>query len=168
MSDHPDQTSFDAEDDSSQAVAATSPAGIGRKVFGSVIGMAVGFMAMSVLQGISYSMYPMPEGAEPGTEEGMRKFVEFLATLPSSAFLMVLLADAVGAFVCGLACAMIVRNGWRIPVIVCGTLFTLAGVMNLMQFPHPAWFAVIDVLLYVPFAWCGALVASRILPGCQP
>jgi hypothetical protein len=143
--------------------ASTSPASAGRKWFGGFIGMLVGFLVVAIGEGISHTMYPPPEGVKLGSPELM----EFIQGLPSTAFVVLVIAHAAGAFSCGLACAMFVRNGWKKPVVVCGALFALAGIMNLVQIPHPVWFGVLDVLVYLPMVLLGGLTANGILPGCR-
>ena len=44
---------------------------------------------------------------------------------------------------------------------VLGLLFLLAGIANLMMIPHPVWFAVMDVLLYLPMALTGSWLAGK-------
>jgi hypothetical protein len=44
--------------------------------------------------------------------------------------------------------------------IIIGVLFFIGGIGNLMTVPHPTWFAVVDLIAYLPAAFIGNLVAG--------
>ena len=46
-----------------------------------------------------------------------------------------------------------------VPSLVIGALFTVAGVMNLLEIPHPWWFPIVDLPLYLVLA----AVAGKLL-----
>ena len=38
----------------------------------------------------------------------------------------------------------------------------MAGGLNLFMLPHPVWFAIVDLLLYVPLALLGCFLAGTV------
>ena len=42
-----------------------------------------------------------------------------------------------------------------------GAVFLVFGAINLKMIPHPLWFAIIDLAIYLPAAWLGGRLAKR-------
>ena len=82
----------------------------------------------------------------------------YIQSLPLPAFLVILVAHAGGALVGGLVAALIARRSPLILGAIVGGFFMVGGIMNAMSLPAPLWFAVIDLILYVP---CGIVGAKR-------
>ena len=66
------------------------------------------------------------------------------------------------AFVCGL----IAKRVWYLAAVILGILWTCGGITMLVMLPSPLWFAIADLLLYVPAALLGvklggSMVAAR-------
>ena len=71
-----------------------------------------------------------------------------------------LVAHGGGSFVGGAVCALIAGKKWILGATLVGAPFLLGGIYMLQMFPAPVWFAVVDVLLYVPLAIMGCVAAS--------
>lgn len=86
---------------------------------------------------------------------------EWMKTLPTSAFAIILLAyflgSAVGGWVTNRICA---PTKYR-PAIVVGFGLFVAGLMNLLAVPHPLWFSIASSLTYFIGAWIGGRAANR-------
>lgn len=78
--------------------------------------------------------------------------------MPLPAFVAVLVAWALGAFVGGWVAAAV---GTRTAAIVAGRILMLAGLANLVAIPSPLWFWVIGLLVFVPCALLGSRLADR-------
>ncbi|MEW4489677.1 hypothetical protein AB1L42_16465 [Thalassoglobus sp. JC818] len=137
---------------------------MGRKIVGVLGGLIVGFAWNMALVILSSYLFPPPAGVDLNDAEAFAAYVE---TLPMTAFLIVLVAHAGGAFVGGYICEMIVGQNWLAGPICIGTLTLLGGVTNLMMISHPVWFAIADLILYLPAAIFGAIVAGKSHPS-QP
>jgi hypothetical protein len=48
-----------------------------------------------------------------------------------------------------------------IDALVVGTILMFAGVSNLVMLPHPVWFNVVGVVVFLPSAWIGGMLAMR-------
>lgn len=130
-----------------------------RAMLAAVGGLAAAIVVILLVEFASHALYPPPEGFDPKNREALKAYIQ---SLPVEAFLMVLLAYALGSFSGGALSALVVR-GKRSAFIVGGGL-TAMGLYNLFAIPHPAWFWVASLALYVPFAWLGATVALRLKP----
>ena len=132
-------------------------------VAGVIVGMIFGMILMTVLHMGSTLVYPVPEGIDMWSQEPeMRaKVAEWIGTLPAGAVLLALAAHGLGCMG-GAAVAMLI-SGRRslVPPLVVGALFTLGGILNLMSIPHPLWFAIVDVPLYLVLAWLAGRLLRR-------
>jgi len=133
------------------------------KVFRYVVALVLGFIAGFVMvfagTALSSLLFPLPEGFDL---KDQKAFAGHISSLPFTAFLLTLAAHASGPFVAGLVCSAIVRRFWLPGQIGLGFAFLAGGVMTLFEFPHPLWFAVADLLLYLPAVLAGAATGSML------
>jgi len=124
----------------------------------SVLGGAVaGVFGVMFVEAISAYLYPLPQDLDINDREAMSAH---FASLPAGAFAMVLVAHATGSFLGGVVCALIARRKAYDKALIIGLLLMVAGILTLIAMPHPLWFALADVVLYVPFAFLGCFVAG--------
>ena len=133
-----------------------------RRILGILAGMACGFMVVLLLQLASVAIYPPPPELDLQDAEAVASWI---TQLPIGAFFIVLAAHALGAFVAAYVCETIVGDRWRMGWYVLGVTFVAAGIVNLFSVPHPIWFAVADLLLYLPAALAGGQLATRPSPS---
>ena len=126
-----------------------------RALLAVIAGIAVAYGGIAVLQSIGHQMYPPPEGVDPADREA---FAEVVRQMPVPALLLVLLAYAVGTFFGAWLAARIA--GRPFPALLVGGVMMLAGISNLAVIPHPLWFMVLSVLVFVPSAWLASRVAG--------
>ena len=130
-------------------------AGICGIIAGSVFNMAVIIL--------SWAIYRPPEGADMSNPETLKTYID---SLPLPGFLLILVAHAGGALVGGFVAALIARRSALVLGAIVGGYFLLGGVINLYSIPRPVWFAIVDVVLYVPCGIIGAkLVPCRTSPA---
>jgi hypothetical protein len=124
-----------------------------RLVLGVILGFVGGSAAMMACHYATMPLYPPPDGLDvmdPGQREAVQ---EWMKTLPDGAFVVAALCHWLGTAV-GAAIAMFVAGRHSIrPALVIGVLFTVAGIMNVMQVPHPTWFPFVDAPGYLIVAW---------------
>lgn len=127
----------------------------------SIVGGAIaGVIGVMIVEGISAFLYPLPPGLDTNDREAMSAHI---ASLPAGAFAMVLAAHATGSFLGGAVCALIARRKAYDKALIIGLLLMVAGILTLVAMPHPFWFALADVVLYVPFAFLGCFVAGSLV-----
>lgn len=133
---------------------------MGRTILGAVVGLAVAFFTIMLIELASHHVYPPPPGIDPGNTADMARLI---GILPFGALLMVVLAWVIGAFDGGFVAAWIARgNRPRVAAIV-PALMVMAGVVGMIvAMPaHPAWMSVAGLLLPIPAALFGAALAAR-------
>ncbi|WP_182869140.1 hypothetical protein [Stieleria mannarensis] len=125
-----------------------------RNVVAIVAGLIAGSIFNMALVSVSHVVYPLPDGIDPNDFEAFRTHVETNG-MPTGALLIVLAAHAGGSFVSGLVCGLVAKRAWYIAAGILGILWMCGGISMLMMLPAPIWFAVVDIVLYVPAALLG-------------
>lgn len=125
-----------------------------RKIIGVIAGLAVGVIVIYAVETLGHQLYPMPPGVDMENPEAMGAWIE---TLPAGAFAIILGAFIGGGFAGGAVATLIARDR-PVPALIVGGLLTVAGIANVAMIPHPLWFTIVSVLVYLPAAWLGARV----------
>ena len=123
-----------------------------RKVLGTIAGMIAAIIVIMLVQSVSHLMFPLPEGLSAQDKAGLR---EHFQSLPTTAFLMVILAYALGSLAGGFVSAMVSKVRYM-PALVIGGLLTLGGIANGMMIPQPLWVTIVSLLTFIPSAYLGA------------
>jgi hypothetical protein len=127
------------------------------RVFAVVAGLAVAALMVGIVEGISSMVHPLPAGIDYSDRAAMSAAI---ASLPATAFVLVLAAWGLGA----LAGAYVATRIGRHPALgyLIGVLLAAGAVANLLAIPHPVWM------------WAGAAVViplttlAGVRIGCAP
>jgi hypothetical protein len=130
-----------------------------RKILAIVLGYINGAVWNGLWVTLSQKLYPFPPGIDPNDFEAVREHIA-ISGWPTGALLLVLVAHAGGSLASGLTCGLIAGRRWYVGATILGVLWTLGGVAMLMLLPAPWWFAVADVVLYLPAALLGVHLAG--------
>lgn len=72
-------------------------------------------------------------------------------------------AHALGTLAGAMVAGLLAPGRSANPAYVVGALFLLGGIANVVMLPAPVWFSALDLLLaYLPAAWLGQALASRV------
>jgi hypothetical protein len=132
-----------------------------RSILGVMAGVIVGFVLVAISDASTMIVATPPPGLDYNDSAAMSAYSE---SLPLSAFLIMLVGHAVAAFAAGFVAAWIARRTAVIHGLIVGILLLTAAVANLASFYHPTWFWVAEILIYVPAACAGSLLAPRPRP----
>ena len=131
-----------------------------RVLLSVLLGLVIGSAVNMGLILISGRVIPPPAGADVTTMEGLKASLHLFE---AKHFVFPFLAHALGTFAGALVAGLLAPNRSFAPAYVVGGLFLLAGVANVIMLPAPAWFSALDLLLaYLPAAWLGQALASRV------
>ena len=129
-----------------------------RIIVGLVAGAVLGMVVMMGLHLASTLIYAPPEGVEFMSQdaENLKRMRKWFSTLPAGAFVMATLCHGLGCLT-GAVSAMFIagRHSLISPLIIAG-FFTLGGIMNMQSMPHPVWFPLLDLPIYIVPVWCVA------------
>ena len=127
---------------------------IGAVLLGLVAGMAVN-MALVILN--TKVLFPLPPGTDMNDPASFKAYIE---GLPQSAFVVVLFAHLGQSFVGAWLAARVGVTRPMVLALVVGALSLVAGVLNAMQVPMPAWMYV-EFPLYLVVAWLAGRIEVK-------
>jgi hypothetical protein len=129
-----------------------------RTILALVAGAVTAVVVIAGLEQIGAALYPPPPGLNMHDAAGMRAFI---ATLPWTAFVLVLAAWGLGVFLGGWVAG---RLAPRAPVLHASAitiLVALGAVTNLLAIPHPAWFWVSALVIIAAAGHAARWVLGR-------
>jgi ABC-type uncharacterized transport system permease subunit len=126
-----------------------------RGIGGFVVGVVAWFAIVQVGELVVHKLYPPPPGYNMRDMEQGKRYV---ATLPATAMVIVLVGQVIGTLVGTFAAAKIGRS--RVPACVIGALLLVAGVVSTFVIPQPLWFVVLELAGYIGATIAGAMLGS--------
>ena len=129
-----------------------------RSILAVVAGVVVASLVIWLLELAAMMVYPPPPGLDFSDASAVRAAME---KIPLGALICVLAAQTVGTFSGACVAASISCSSQGVHALAVGAFVMLAGIGNMLMIPHPVWFWVISLLLYLPSAYFGGLLASR-------
>lgn len=107
-----------------------------RSVAGVFFGACVATGIIILVEQVSGRMYPPPPGLDPGDRVAM---TTFMTSLPTGAFLMILVAWGLGTFAGAWVCGRTAGRAKPAHGLALATLLAFAGMTNMLVIPHPIW-----------------------------
>lgn len=122
-----------------------------------ILAIAAGMIAMMVGHQISNVILPPPEGMDVSN---MESFVANAHKLTTGHWFLALISHAFGPLVSGFIVAKFSATHHRPLLWIVAIAWIIAGVLNLMAIPHPLWFKIADILMYLPMTFVGAKLSG--------
>ena len=134
-----------------------------RNVLAVFAGIVIGGVVNMAIITVSPLLIPPPAGVDVSNAESLAKAIHLFEPRH---FAMPFLAHAVGSLVGALVAYLIAATA-RAPIAYAiGAFFLLGGVAASLMIPAPAWFIALDlVVAYLPMAWLGILIGTRLSPA---
>ncbi|MFZ1700265.1 MAG: hypothetical protein WBO10_07980 [Pyrinomonadaceae bacterium] len=133
-----------------------------RKILAVVVALITAFAVMMIVEMMNSFIVPMP-GKE--ITDDPARLREFMATLPTTAYVVVL----IGYFLASFTGGFIVKNmsrrespGMSLPILI-GAILTIGAVLNMFVLlpGQPVWFAILALLTFIPVSLLGAKLAGK-------
>ncbi len=129
---------------------------MGRKILAVVVALIAAFAIMMVIQMLN-SILVQPPSAEVMGDPARLK--EFMASLPGTAYLVVLISYVLAAFAGGFIVTKMSRQvstGPTLAVII-GAILMIGGILNffVMLPGQPTWLIAAGLICYIPLALLG-------------
>jgi hypothetical protein len=126
-------------------------------IIGSIVaGSAVIYLAES----LGHKLYPLPEGIDVYDSVAMK---EYIFNMPLTGFLILLVGYELGGFCAGFFAALLSSPSCRTKnALIAGGLLTVGSAINLILIPHPVWFNVISLMVFIPFSLLGAKLSPML------
>lgn len=129
------------------------------KVWPVIAGLLTASVIMMVFEFVNSLIYPFPEGFDTTDLEALRTFT---ATLPWTAYILVLLGWALGAFKAGCITSYLAKEeAYRLSFLV-GAILTLLGIWNNLLVGHNAAFNLLSLPMFIIFTYLGHRYLLRV------
>ncbi len=134
-----------------------------RNVLAVIAGTVIGGVVNMAIITISPSLIPPPPGVDVTTAESLARAMHLFEPRH---FVMPFLAHAIGTLVGALVACLIAATARAPLAYAIGAFFLLGGVAASFMIPAPAWFIALDlVVAYLPMAWLGIQIGTRLTQG---
>lgn len=123
-----------------------------RRILAVFAGLIAAMATFLIIEQIGSVVYPPPTGLNFEDKAAMKLFME---SRPLGAYIIVIAGWLLGSLEAGFICHRISKHeGTLLPAIL-GGLLTASAVVNFYLLPHPAWFVVVGIVMFVPAVFMG-------------
>jgi len=129
-----------------------------RSILTVIVGILAGSASVWLLELAGHRLYPPPAGLDLENLEALKQYV---ASAPTGMFLALLAAWAGGAFVGGGVAALLSERRRAVHALVVGAAQTAFAVIQFTMIPHPLWFMLLGVAIFLPSAALAGLLVGR-------
>ena len=125
-----------------------------RALFSVAAGIALAWVGIVFITGMLHASYPLPTDLDPTRRE---QFAEAIAQTPVGALAMVLVGWGLGTFLGAWVAVRISRRPFY--AFLVGGVMMFAGIRFLITNPHPLWFTVVGIFVFLPSAYLAGRLA---------
>lgn len=129
-----------------------------RNFLAVLAGLAAAIVIFLLAESLNGVMHPMPANVNPKDPTALKAFY---LNRPLSLWLLVLAGWFSGSFLCGLLIRLISRHARRTLPLIAGGILTLSAIANFLSLPHPAWFIILGLLVFLPATLLGHAIYRR-------
>ncbi|MEM7414487.1 MAG: hypothetical protein AAF389_03260 [Gemmatimonadota bacterium] len=119
-----------------------------RNIGAFVAGVVTLGLIVMTLQQISAALHPLPAGLDPLDPNNAEAFAAHLEGMPTTAWLVAMLSEVIGAMSGALVAGFIGRSAARPLSAGIVGLAVVGSLVNWTSFTHPIWFIVGQLVLY--------------------
>ena len=123
-----------------------------RNILSVVVGLATAIITFLIAETINGNLHPAPTTLDYKNTIAVRAFYE---NQPISIWLLVLAGWVIGSLLCGFLIKLISKSDNKKLPIIAGCILTLSAVANFFSLPHPTWFIVVGLLVFIPSTLLG-------------
>jgi hypothetical protein len=123
-----------------------------RNILSVVLGIVVAIVTFLIAETINATLHPTPSNLDFKDSVSVKAFYE---NQPISLWLLVLGGWIIGSLLCGLVIKAISKTDNKKLPIIAGVILTLSAVANFFSLPHPTWFIVVGLILFIPATLLG-------------
>ncbi len=123
-------------------------------------GFVAGTAVIYLMESLIHLLYPLPAGIDIHDAQAMK---EYVFSMPVAGLLLLIIGYEVGGFVAGFFAGLLSPgNRKKRLALLAGTVLTAGVAVNLILIPHPVWFTISSLVVFVPFALLGAKAAPTL------
>ena len=123
-------------------------------VIGAII---AGSVVVFGIESISHIMFPPPSDLQLDDMDSLKRY---MPQAPAGSLALLILAHAAGALISGWIIGRFAHGDKRWVAMLTGVVWTFFGLINLVMIPHPIWFTIADICVYLPMTVLGVKLAA--------
>jgi len=123
-----------------------------RNILSVVFGLVTAVVTFLIVETINGALHPAPTKLDFNDSVAVKTFYE---NQHLSFWLLVLVGWIIGSILCGFLIKYISKSDNKKLPIIAGCILTLSAMANFFSLPHPTWFMVVGVLIFVPSTLLG-------------
>ncbi len=123
-----------------------------RNILSVVVGLATAIIIFLIAETINGNLHPAPTILDYKNTIAVKAFYE---NQPLSLWLLVLAGWIIGSLLCGFIIKVISKSENKKLPIIASCILTLSAVANFFSLPHPTWFIVVGLLVFIPSTLLG-------------
>jgi hypothetical protein len=130
-----------------------------RNILGVAAALVAATLIIMLAEVAANSAFPVPESVD---ETDYHQYSHYMETVPAGRLQIILGGWIVGSVIAGALIALITRKEDKSPSILTGVLLMCTAIVSVFLYPHPAWFKVCSIFVFVPAAIAGHIAALRL------
>ena len=123
-----------------------------RNIISIIVGLVTAVITFLIAETINGNLHPAPTALDYKDSVGVKTFYK---NQPLSLWLLVLAGWIIGSLLCGFLIKFISRSDNKKLPIIAGCILTLSAIANFFSLPHPTWFIIVGLLIFVPITLLG-------------
>lgn len=127
-----------------------------RKILSVIAGLLAGLIIIFIGDGTAGKLYPAPANIH---EMDRAAIDDFVMSAPMYVQVVMFIFWLLSSFLGGMITALIMKAGWKGPVLVTGAILMALALANLAFVHHPAWMIIGSIAGYLPAAYLGGYLA---------
>ncbi len=132
-----------------------------RTILAVIAGMLIAGTLVGIMEEVGHNIFPIV-GEFPSMDATAEEMRAYHDAQPAGALVWVIFGHLLGVML-GAATAVLINKGTSIrPAIIIGAIFTLVGIGLFFIIHPPLWMGITDILIYLPSAYVGGLIAGRL------
>jgi len=122
-------------------------------------GLIAGCIVIFFVEAIGHKVYPPPPNIDLNDPEALKRIIN---DAPAAALLFVILSWALGSLAGGFIASLIASASKMNNSLVVGGVLMILGIINMLMIPHPIWFWILGLLVYIPCAYLGGKLGIKL------
>ncbi|MEO0075556.1 MAG: hypothetical protein ABIK31_05545 [candidate division WOR-3 bacterium] len=123
-----------------------------RNIISVVVGLLSAIVVFVIAETINSSLHPAPQTLDYNDSIAVKAFYE---NQPITLWILVLVGWIIGSVLCGFLIKLISRNDNKKLPIIAGIILTLSAIINFFSLPHPTWFIIVGLIIFIPSTLLG-------------
>jgi hypothetical protein len=123
-----------------------------RNIIAVITGLVSAIVVFLITENLNNALHPLPDDVDLKNPTITKVYY---LSLPLSFWLMVLSGWIVGSTLCGYLIRLISKSTHKKLPLIAGLILTLSAIANFTMLPHPTWFVITGLLIFIPSTYIG-------------